>query len=80
MLPTRISYNCSTPELSEINFSDGLEIKLPSPLGWILQAVSQKQLRNALLFVFTHGSIQVCISLSSTSTRSTELKPRESQP
>ena len=41
---------CSTPELPERKFCDGLEIKFTSPLGEIQKAmVHQRQLRKALI-------------------------------
>jgi len=38
MLQTRMSYICSTPELSEWNFYGRLELKFASPLRGIQQA------------------------------------------
>jgi len=56
MLLTRVSYTLFVVRQSyQRNFCDGLEMKFRSPLGGIQQLVHQKQLRKALLLVFTFG-------------------------
>jgi len=56
MLQTRVSklYSiCSTPEMSERNFCDGLKIKFTSPLGGIQQAGAPKTaVKSVRLLVF----------------------------
>jgi len=51
MLQTSMSYICSTPELPERNFCDGLQIQLASQVGYN-KLVPQKQLRKPLLLAF----------------------------
>jgi len=46
---------CSTAELSERNFCDGLEMKLASPLGWIQQAGASETAAKIVTPCFTFG-------------------------
>jgi len=56
MLLTRASYTLFVVRQSyQRNFCDGLEMEFRSPIGGIQQLVHEKQLRKALLLVFTFG-------------------------
>jgi len=46
---------CSTPELAERNFCDGLETKFTSPLGWIQQADASETAAKSVTPSFTFG-------------------------
>jgi len=46
---------CSTPELPERNFCDGLEEKFTSPLGWIQQAGASVTAAKSVTPCFTFG-------------------------
>jgi len=52
-MQTMTSYICSTPELSERNFCNGLKMTLISPLGGIHHAGIPEIGAKALLLVFT---------------------------
>ena len=56
MLLTRVSYKLFVVRQSyHRNFCDGFEMKFRSSIGGIKQLVHHKQLRKAILLVFTFG-------------------------
>jgi len=46
---------CSTPELSERNLGDGLEMKFTSPLDWMQQAGASETAAKSVAPCFTFG-------------------------
>ena len=73
---------CRTPEISERNFCDGLEMKFAPPLGGMQQVGATETVAKSAIFCFyfrlvvRSSQIQVSILSSLTSTRSLNLRQR----